>query len=58
MTKKKSREFVSCIARRCRANDNGKCVALADNHFGKRMCPFYKKREFDGDNSWENLRRE
>ena len=41
-----------CFLKDCRSNLNEKCVVLVDNDFGLRDCPFYKKRAFGGDNSW------
>lgn len=31
-----------CEKNECFAYKDGKCVALSDNQFGKRGCPFYK----------------
>ena len=52
------KQIPECSLCDCRANHEGDCVALIDNDFGERECPFYKKRAFDGDNSWnkENLK--
>ena len=51
--------LIRCSLEDCRANCDGHCVALNDNDFGDRSCPFYKKRIDDNDNSWnrENLKR-
>ena len=35
-------ECPKCDRYTCFAYNNGKCVALTDNNFGKRECPFYK----------------
>lgn len=37
----------SCACNRgdCFACKDGKCVALADNSFGQRACPFFKTAE-------------
>jgi len=34
----------ACERTDCHAWQDGKCVALWDNHFGSRSCPFYKLR--------------
>lgn len=35
----------TCAATECAACENGRCVTLIDNDFGKRKCPFFKTRE-------------
>ncbi len=35
----------SCDKRECFACHDGKCIALTDNKFGKRECPFFKSAE-------------
>lgn len=38
----------SCSRYNCFAYDNGKCVILRDNDFGRRECPFFKtQRQLD-----------
>ena len=29
----------------CKASDDGRCVALQNNDFGGKVCPFYKARK-------------
>ena len=37
------RELIKCdMHEDCLACDKGKCIALSDNDFGGRDCPFYK----------------
>lgn len=51
-------ELPKCIASNCRANKKRYCVALLDNNFDGKVCPFFKKRAFEGDDSWKGLRNE
>jgi len=37
--------FPVCDRCDCHAWQNGRCMALADNDFGSRSCPFYKNRD-------------
>ncbi len=39
----------------CFANNEGYCVCLQSSGFGKRKCPFYKKKERH-DRELENIR--
>lgn len=34
----------TCKAAECAACEDGHCVALGDNNFGKRKCPFFKTK--------------
>lgn len=34
-----------CAKEDCAACSGGQCVALTDNDFGGKKCPFYKTRE-------------
>lgn len=34
-----------CEEKSCHAWQDGRCIALSDNYFGGRPCPFYKKRD-------------
>lgn len=45
--KKKVEVFPFCDREDCRANKRCECVALTDNNFGDRDCPFYKRRDDD-----------
>lgn len=36
-----SHKKTDCAAR----TENGRCRALTDTNFGKKSCPFYKKKE-------------
>ena len=35
----------TCNREDCLACENGKCLALSDNNFGNRECPFYKNKD-------------
>ena len=39
-----------CNRKDCFACENGKCIALIKNNFGKRECPFFKTQEHVGIN--------
>lgn len=41
----------------CHAWEDGRCVALRDNNFGRRGCPFYKNREVNRKEQGECLKR-
>ena len=34
----------TCNEKECFVNENGKCICLIDNDFGKRKCPFFKTK--------------
>lgn len=40
-----TKEFPICAATDCANCEEGRCVALVDNNFGARKCPFFKTRE-------------
>lgn len=35
----------ACKRSNCFAEKDGHCIALADNYFGDKPCPFFKTRE-------------
>lgn len=39
------KQFPTCAAVECAACEEGHCIALIDNNFGKRKCPFFKAKE-------------
>lgn len=40
-----TKEFPTCAATECANCEKGQCIALTDNNFGTRRCPFFKTRE-------------
>ena len=41
----KKKEIACCDKDECAACNHGYCIALHDNDFGNRDCPFFKTRE-------------
>lgn len=39
--------YPNCTEKTCNKNFSGICIALTDTDFGKRKCPFYKKRGYE-----------
>lgn len=38
-------KFPKCDAAECAAYEKGRSIALIDNDFGERKCPFFKTKE-------------
>lgn len=41
----KNEKRPACDAEECAACYEGRCIALSDNNFGTRKCPFFKTKE-------------
>ena len=39
---KRNKGFINCGEKECFANKDGKCLALYDNDFHGKPCPFFK----------------
>ena len=37
--------FPACASVKCASCDDYRCLALTDNNFGKKKCPFFKTKE-------------
>lgn len=40
-----SKRCPTCLETECAANEELHCVALTDNNFGGKKCPFFKTKE-------------
>lgn len=52
--KKTIRKFPDCSVQECVMHEKGYCIALTNNNFGSKMCPFFKTKEQAAKEEYEN----
>ena len=52
--KEPARKLPGCLVEECAMQKDGCCIALTDNNFGSRKCPFFKTEEQVAKEEYEN----